>query len=278
MMIEIFTIFVPVYQVIRLKSQAKRAEESNDKWDTASETTLRTSTSTEWLKTALGDAEKGQSTESFESSDRLVTMSALDRVLATNPGPLQEFSALSDFSGENIAFLTAVSTWKAGWPASLDDEAMLTVYNQALAIYIDFISPRDAQFPLNISSKALAYLQAIFEDATRTLLGDASDNSATPFDAVPPPSSAGSEPSTVLDKAHYVGVIPSGFGQMVFDQVESHIKYLVLTNTWPKFVEMQQRRMSVDSERSDLTAGSGTTLASRVSSTVAKLGHVVGFK
>lgn len=274
MMIEIFTIFVPIYQLIRLNVQAKKAAESNDKWDTASQTTLRTSTSTEWMKASLGDAEKGQSVESFESSDRLLTMSALDHVLTTNPSPLQEFSSLSDFSGENIAFLTRVASWKAGWPSSTDDETMLELYNQALAIYIDFISPRDAEFPLNISSKTLVYLQSMFENATRTLLGEGSINAATPFDA-PPSSSSGSEPSTVLDKAQYAGAIPDGFGQFVFDTVESHIKYLVLTNTWPKFVEMQQRRMSIESERSALTAGSGTTLASRMSSTMSKISQLV---
>lgn len=271
MMIEIFTIFVPIYQLIRLKIQAKRATDSNDKWDTASQTTLHTSISTEWRKSSLGDAEKGQSVESFESSDRLLTMSALDHVLTTNPAPLQEFSALSDFSGENIAFLTRVASWKAGWAVAVDDETLLDLYNQGLAIYIDFISPRDAEFPLNISSKTLVYLQAIFEDATRTLLGEGSDNAATPFDA-PPSSSSGSEPSTVLDKAQYAGRIPGGFGQIVFDTVESHIKYLVFTNTWPKFVEMQQRRASIESERSAMTAGSATTLASRVSSTISKIG------
>jgi uncharacterized membrane protein len=70
----------------------------------------------------------------------------------------------------------------------------------------------------------------------------------------------------------YTGEIPAGFDISVFDSVQSHIKYLVLTNTWPKFItEMQQRRRrSNESERSAASKGSQETLASSVSSQVTK--------
>ena len=43
----------------------------------------------------------------------ILTMDALEHTLAKNPEPLQEFSALRDFSGENIAFLTRIREWRA---------------------------------------------------------------------------------------------------------------------------------------------------------------------
>lgn len=44
-------------------------------------------------------------------------------------------------------------------------------------------------------------------------------------------------------------MIPVEFSVNIFDEVQEHIKYLILTNTWPKFVETIKRR-SEDSERS----------------------------
>lgn len=46
-------------------------------------------------------------------------------------------------------------------------------------------------------------------------------------------SSVGTEDGLVQQ---YDGDIPSGFDRSVFDDAERSIKYLVLTNTWPKFV------------------------------------------
>ena len=42
----------------------------------------------------------------------------------------------------------------------------------------------------------------------------------------------------------YWGEIPDEFDETVFDDAEKSIKYLVLTNTWPKFV--RNRRSSMD--------------------------------
>jgi len=55
----------------------------------------------------------------------------------------------------------------------------------------------------------------------------------------------------------------------VFDAAVGHVKYLVLTNTWPKFVaEMHaRRRRSAETTRSSGagTTRSGSSLVSRVS-------------
>lgn len=278
MMFEIFTVFVPAVQVIRLWMLNKWAADANAKWETQSQTsTLRSSTTVEWKLSALSMAEKGKSMDFTDSEvgDRVITMKALEHVLAESPGPLLEFSALNDFSGENIAFLTRTDRWKSTWPAEKPtEEQNIEVYNTALEIYTDFISPLDAEFPLNLPSANLKKLEAIFEKPARILRGAARVNPATPFDFDGPMhrGRSGSETDDTSAYAQYTGDISAEFNVTVFDTVQNHIKYLVLTNTWPKFVsEMQSRRKSEETNRSIFTAASKTTVASRVSSKISSL-------
>ncbi|KAI5861623.1 hypothetical protein GGS23DRAFT_575912 [Durotheca rogersii] len=282
MMFEVFTILVPCFLVVRQQSLRKKAANSNAKWGTTSLTTLRDTHSSGCKSASL--AEKGLTIDVLlkkELGDHLFTMGALDYVLTENPGPLQEFSALRDFSGENIAFLTSVSGWKtlSPWPAGTDQGAsaeaaadrLRDAFTQALVIYTNFISPRDAEFPINLSSRDLKQLEAVFERPARILCGEARVDPATPFDGAETRSASDGdwmELAEVAGRIQYAGEIPDGFDAGVFDAAHAHVKYLVLTNTWPKFVaemQQQQSRFSEDSERSGGTGNSGSTLASRVS-------------
>lgn len=288
MIFEIFAVFVPIYHIIKLRLMRRRTADSSAKWETASQTstltpsTLAPSTGHDgkFTLTSATAAEKGQAFQSFEddSDDRLLTMNALEHVLRTNPAQLQEFSALCDFSGENVAFLSRAAAFREACPLVDRQDA----FNRALAIYADFISPRDAAFPLNLPSADLKQLEHVFEKSARAVLGDAPDNLATPFDgnpfdapapppAVPPASwAAGSDAEMRFD-----GEVPNAFDATIFDKALAHVKYLVLTNTWPKFVAHMQRRQSAETERSDFTVASDTTLASRVSSTVSSVSSKV---
>ncbi|KAJ3490253.1 hypothetical protein NLG97_g5823 [Lecanicillium saksenae] len=277
MMFEIFTVFVPAVQVIRLWMLNKWAADANAKWETQSQTSTLQSSTVEWKPSALDMAEKGKSMDFTDSEigDRVITMKALEHVLSENPGPLLEFSALNDFSGENIAFITRTSRWKTSWPAEkLTEDQTIEVYNAALEIYTDFISPVDAEFPLNLPSADLKKMESMFEKPARILIGAAQVNPATPFDFDGPlhRGRSGSETDGTSAYAQYTGDIPAEFDATVFDTVQSHIKYLVLTNTWPKFVsEMQSRRKSGETSRSIFTAGSKTTIGSRVSSKISSI-------
>ena len=265
MIFEIFTVFVPVFQVILLKYQRKKAAESNLKWETSSQTTLRSSTySYQYnMQSSLSLVEKGDLLGHLDEKlgDRLLTMLALEHVLKENPTPLQDFSALNDFSGENVAFLTRVAQWKASSTDPIES------FNRALNIYIDFVSPRDAEFPLNLSSSDLKELEHIFEGPARFICGDNEVNPATLFDCAS---------STASVRARYAGAIPEEFSSAVFDTAQNHIKYLVLTNTWPKFLaEMQSRRRSSESGRSSNSSGSDHTSRSFIGRKLASLldGH-----
>ncbi|KAL6864581.1 putative GprK-type G-protein coupled receptor protein [Trichoderma novae-zelandiae] len=277
LMFEILTVFVPVSQVFRFWVQQKKAARLNAEWDTLSTThTLCPSSSEDWIYSAKSATPKMKAVDLFDEDlgDRFLTMNVLEQVLSEDPGPLQDFSALRDFSGENIAFLTSVSKWKSCWAEKLSSEQKRRVYNAALEIYIDYISPKDAEFPLNLSSSEVKRVQDIFEKAARIVCGESNINPATPFDVevAPFPSCETDSPfeesnSRATQRANYHGEIPDAFDAAVFDSIESHIKYLVLTNTWPKFVdEMQQsrKRRSTETARTEGTWKSGTTITSRI--------------
>lgn len=278
MMLEIFTIFFPCWEVMRHQTLRQETLDSIAQWEANNKgdpkcarsvatgsTTVAGSTFTAWSKDSKASA-----------GESILTMGALEHVLERNPGPLQKFSALRDFSGENIAFLRAVAEWKSSLPPAVRDpkrriqdesvrELVRERFNSALRIYTGFVSSRDAEFQVNLSSHDLRKLEAVFETPARILFGERREvDPATPFDMFAGPnnstldaaSSHGSETGIIMerkssrevigDKALYWGEIPDGFDETVFDDSEASIKYLVLTNTWPKFVK--DRRLSQDSE------------------------------
>ncbi|GLA10315.1 hypothetical protein AnigIFM60653_002627 [Aspergillus niger] len=210
---------------------------------------------------------------SSSSRDSIFTKRALECVLARNPAPLQDSSAHRDFPGENIAFLTRVAEWKSSlphavWDSRISDYGDLTdlireQFHRALCIYTTFISDRHAQLPINISSQERKELKNVFEGPAGLLFGDGrSANPAVPFDApgyAPTPlaspiaSMKAEAGSLVADNGPVQswGEIPQTFSATVFDRAEESIKYLVLTNTWPKFV----RSCGIAAEV-DLLAGS----------------------
>ncbi|KAK4233877.1 hypothetical protein C8A03DRAFT_38379 [Achaetomium macrosporum] len=278
------------------------------------------------------------------SNDSVLTMAALEHVLDKNPEPLRQFSARRDFSGENIAFLTAVAEWKAALPQDFlhhRDEAAPDVVRQqfarALRIYTEFISPRDAEFPINIAWHDLRKLQAVFERAARSAT-NAAVNPAAPFahsDSLvtgcelaewplstidnsknrpsesqieilePTPAVIRAQPLTVQNhnahspnnnnnnnnnschgaynkgdvRVHAGGGdvdmdIPQSFDATVFDAAYDSVKYLVLTNTWPKYV--RERRSSESSFSSWSWAGSSYTGASGTTAAPSTAGTACG--
>ncbi|KAH7015751.1 hypothetical protein EDB80DRAFT_345076 [Ilyonectria destructans] len=279
MLLEIFTIFFPCWEVMRHQNLRQETLDSIAQWElnnkglgkssrsvATGSTTMAGSVLTAWSKDGSVKTNSGES---------ILTMGALEYVLERNPEPLQKFSALRDFSGENIAFLRSVAEWKSSLPPSaqgpeksqdsVTQQLVRERFNSALRIYTSFISSRDAEFQVNLSSSDLKKLEVIFENSARILYGDKQEvDPAIPFDTFGGPakvesssaSSNGSEVAIISDSssghigdmALYWGEIPDEFDETVFDDSEASIKYLVLTNTWPKFVK--DRRLSLDSDDS----------------------------
>ncbi|KAJ0417549.1 hypothetical protein BJY00DRAFT_315841 [Aspergillus carlsbadensis] len=276
LVIEVFTIFLPCWEVMRHNSLRQETLDAIAQWEKrtkgaggdekslGSTATMVESMMSGWKST------NGSVKTTNSSRESILNMSALEYVLDRNPTPLQKFSALHDFSGENVAFLTSVAEWKTIVPQALRDgpgekdalakDAIRDSFNQALYIYAEFISVRHAEFPVNISSQDLRKLESIFEGPAKILYGaetgQGEADPATPFnkatfDFNSEPSPTYSEfsqssVSAIKDRAQYCGDIPESFTAGVFDDAENSIKYLVLTNTWPKFIK-SQRRVSVDS-------------------------------
>ena len=316
---EIFTIFVPCWQVRKHHSLRQETLESIATWeskkmrarnddgnaerrgsDNSGPALSPTSTKVgeqhhftsgvrdSWKK--LSTMEMGGAQPDFKNAtdDSVLTMSALEHVLEKNPEPLRQFSARRDFSGENIAFLTAVAEWKATLPApfirnrhNAEPDVVRQQFTKALRLYAEFISTRDAEFPINIAWHELRKLEGIFERAARNMFGDINRGGATPFAEVKwsgsnkhtndseinivsksdslavsmtPMGEFKSAETLPLDDPPrtpnnaallYSGDIPQTFDAEVFDAAQASIKYLVLTNTWPKYV--RERRDSGDS-------------------------------
>ncbi|KAH8841459.1 hypothetical protein MCOR27_001775 [Pyricularia oryzae] len=275
--IEFFAIILPCWQVLTHKTlrretldaianwESRRGGDKDGKQSFASESTRQESTTSTWR--LLSEIEKATG-----QSESLFTMAALDYMLKRNPEPLREFSALRDFSGENIAFLSAVSDWKAGaaepkaptdkTPAHSEEgvELRRVRFNDALHIYAEFVSPRHAEFQVNIGSADQKQLEVVFGPAAQILLGDSQrfDDLAVPFEM----ESTGEGVERV--RAQYFGEIPDEFSDQVFDDAEVSIKYLVLTNTWPKFVKQGRYSMSINSVVSQSSDGSAEKEIGRV--------------
>lgn len=262
---EIFTIFLPCWEVVRHQSLLKETLDAITQWENKTKTSGSESKSLNSVSTMVDSMMSGWkstdgSVKTNSSDDSILTMSALEYVLERNPTPLLEFSALHDFSAENIAFLTSVTEWKNSLPKGAGDhvkELIRERFNRALHIYAQFISVRDAKLPINISSQTLKKLEAVFERSARILYGDKREvDQVTPFDKPRTPNSSdGSEKamqasvvsSSLEDRVQYWGEIPDDFDETVFDEAEKSIKYLVLTNTWPKFVRSSRiSRKSTD--------------------------------
>jgi hypothetical protein len=212
------------------------------------------------------------------SKSGMLTMTALENALRTNAAPLLQFAALKDFSGENVSFLTHVADWRRYWftPKASTADHRRQQFIAATHIYARFISLEFSEFPINISSREMKRLYNVFDGAAvilyrnkRGSLSSETSDSATPFDAVQPddvsathshvpPSPTGStfglKDLDALGRANLRAVsrmdglysdekfadieIPDTFAEIIFDPAESEIKYLVLTNTWPKFVNI----------------------------------------
>jgi hypothetical protein len=193
-------------------------------------------------------------------------MIALEHTLRVNPEPLLRFAALKDFSGENVSFLTHVAEWKRAWfvPLRSTQEHRGRQFMDAVRIYACFVSLIFAPFPINISSREVNRLRELFEGPAERLMRRpssyaGSSDTITPFDLELTETSSTTDFKSGADldkfgRAKLKSVsgmadfetecespvdgieIPEAFSADVFASAEREIKYLIFTNTWPKFV------------------------------------------
>ncbi len=139
-------------------------------------------------------------------------------------------------------------------------------FNTAVKIYASCVGVQYSDFPINLSFAHRKELGLLFDDAASLISAHVNDNSATPFDdlegglehdgvslastclnrsteEIMSRQGAGSVRSRASVGLVYLETrlpsdvnIPEAFGPHAFDDAEESIKYMVLTNTWPKFV------------------------------------------
>lgn len=191
-------IFVPFFQIFRHRRLETETREIIAEWERKQkfQGSFISDSPKNSMRSRLSTRQSVKSTASSRHGE-MYTMGALEKVLQLNPQPLLMFSALRDFSGENISFLIHIRKWKAAWttnqslqgrlrkqePPKPHDPALIRQqFNQAVGIYASFVSLKYSEFPINISSAHLRDLEAMFEQYAALVCAEPVANAATPFE------------------------------------------------------------------------------------------------
>jgi hypothetical protein len=143
----------------------------------------------------------------------------------------------------------------------MSDKLYRQQFNLAVRIYSSFVSLQYSDFPINISSAHLKELDILFADAAAKMAPASAGSLCSPFadfDLEKHPQVSVGETGfsdnlmPAPESAHYNQVqglnlkgvdhlpddvsLPASFGPASFSNAEASIRELVLTNTWPKFV------------------------------------------
>ena len=148
------------------------------------------------------------------------------------------------------------------------------LFNIAVEIFATSVHTKTAEFPVNVEGKIRSRLEAIFGSAV-VGIKHLEENIVDPFnhhsfgaiglespkplqskfgydisesrctDSGPTPSesqenfipSATKDLDVIPEVPESAADIPAGFDEHVFDEAEASVKYMVITNTWPKFVD-----------------------------------------
>ncbi len=234
------TVFFPIYDAY--KSRRKTHSPSYTHWKTAQPGTMR-----RWTRAPPGPG-----------------VALLATRNPSHPKTFQDIQVIACTLWEKAAWATAPAT----------SQARSTLFQQAVEIYIDNVSEKLAEFPINIEGSIRSSLDAVFGSAVANLQTRMQAGAAVvePFDeATPfaknsslvefplsplrsPPSQVfkhemrnqtsqstlgqrrSGEASKEIDNENAVFTSVAGFDERVFDSAENSIKYLVVTNTWRKFV------------------------------------------
>ncbi|KAH9872408.1 hypothetical protein IAQ61_005243 [Plenodomus lingam] len=178
------------------------------------------------------------------------SMQALEFSIEHSIEPLIAWAAAREFTAENTIFLREVRNFKKKWSTLkvVTTSQRRQMFNEASLIYFTLVNPFTAETPINIEYKIFKTLQNTFASvefdpympraqSPDIKLPVARDNVVCPWeDTLNRPASIDSNhtsSSTTSTKT----IVPSEFTDEVFDAAFESIKYLVFTNTWPRYYE-----------------------------------------
>jgi hypothetical protein len=271
------TIFFPIYEIFRSRYQMRATLAILESWEDKRQ--LRD-------ESQPASSRGSNNFASSTSSREIYTMSALEKALNVHPDQLLQFAATRDFTAENILFLMEVRDWRKLWETApgpvekIPGHIRARLFQSAVHIYASRVHEKSAEFPINIESKIRQDLDAVFEGAVPpSKLAEEPDsgfqNATSWFKSPPTVKTFRSEDSADSSETRIVGTvllpkeepqsifpphpgvaplgeyrtqISSAFNEHVFDAAEDSIKYLVLTNTWQKFVKEHSLSRTVSTE------------------------------
>ncbi|OAL56330.1 hypothetical protein IQ07DRAFT_4545 [Pyrenochaeta sp. DS3sAY3a] len=187
------------------------------------------------------------------------SMQALEFSIEHSIEPLIAWAASKEFTAENTIFLREVRNFRKKWSSLkvVTTAQRRQMFNEASLIYFTLINPCTAETPINIEYKIFKNLQRIFSDVEfdpympRSQTPDsikspiARDNVVCPWeDTLSRPASIASN-QTSSSTSSTRSIVPSEFTEDVFEAAFESIKYLVFTNTWPRYVDAELSGKSV---------------------------------
>ncbi|KAJ4373254.1 hypothetical protein N0V83_003548 [Neocucurbitaria cava] len=181
------------------------------------------------------------------------SMQALEFSIEHSIEPLIAWAASREFTAENTIFLREVRNFKKKWSSLkvVTTCQRRQMFNEASLIYFTLVNPFTAETPINIEYKIFKTLQALFSGVEfdpympRSRTPDdirspvARENVVCPWeDTLSRPASIVSN-QTASSATSTRSMVPSYFTEEVFDAAFESIKYLVFTNTWPRYVDAE---------------------------------------
>lgn len=184
------------------------------------------------------------------------SMQALEANIEHNIDSLVEFTASREFTAENTVFLREVRNFKRKWSAlrTVTTAQRRQMHTEASLIFFTLINPFIAETPINIEYKIFKKLQEQFEGMeydpympTNRSASPVGDNVVCPWEnTLDRPTSMESNASgaSISSTSSTRSLVPSQFTEEVFDPAFESIKYLVFTNTWPRYVDAEMSNPS----------------------------------
>ncbi|KAH7128448.1 hypothetical protein B0J11DRAFT_271401 [Dendryphion nanum] len=188
------------------------------------------------------------------------SMQALEFSIEHNIESLITWAACREFTAENTIFLREVRNFKKKWATltTVTTAQRRQMFTEASLIFFTLVNPFTAEIPINIDYKVFRALQRIFADVeydpylpsepgTAPQSPSARDNVVCPWEEVlDRPASFGSTASAISTSSTK-SFVPSEFTEDIYDAAFESIKYLVFTNTWPRFVEAELNKTPISS-------------------------------
>ncbi|EUC39131.1 hypothetical protein COCCADRAFT_31859 [Bipolaris zeicola 26-R-13] len=191
--------------------------------------------------------------ESLDKSARTkVSMQALEFSIEHSIEPLIAWAAAREFTAENCIFLREVRNFRRKWAGLkvVTTAQRRQMFNEASLIFFTLVNPFTAEMAINIEYKIFKTLQAVFAEVEfdpympRCKTPDDvqspvfRENVVCPWeDTFSRPTSIQSD-TTSSSTSSTKSIVPSEFTDEIFDAAYDSIKYLVFTNTWPRYVEL----------------------------------------